>query len=144
MLLDGTKGKVTDDLFNNSVEITTVDGKKINIDMSDAGYSSNSKKLPLKSVNNTELKELSSYNQEEMTILKKYSEQPKTIKKLFGKEPTLVTDSKGNTWYEFDIPNKAKNSKMEIKAFTTVGAVLGAGALAKNKKQNGGWLDNLK
>jgi hypothetical protein len=122
VLLDGTKGKVTDDLFNNSVEITTVDGKKINIDMSDAGYS-NSKKLPLKSVNSTELKELSSYNQEEMTILKKYSEQPKRIKKLFGVEPKVVTDSKGNTWYEFDIPKSFKSGTGEIKAFKEGGAI---------------------
>jgi hypothetical protein len=48
------------------------------------------------------------YSPEHQTILKKYSEQPKTIKKLFGKEPTIVTDGKGNTWYEFDIPKKFK------------------------------------
>jgi hypothetical protein len=57
------------------------------------------------------------YDPSHTTILKKYSEQPKTIKKLFGKEPTIVTDSKGNTWYEFDIPKKFKEGKGEIKAF---------------------------
>jgi len=61
------------------------------------------------------------------TILKKYSEQPKLIKKLFGQEPKIVTDSKGNTWYEFDIPNKFKGGKGEIKAF-----------------KDGGWLDKYK
>jgi len=57
------------------------------------------------------------YSNEHQTILKKYSQQPKTIKKLFGKEPTIVTDSKGNTWYEFDIPEKFKQGKGEIKAY---------------------------
>jgi len=61
------------------------------------------------------------------TILKKYTEQPKVIKKLFGVEPKMVTDSKGNTWYEFDIPNKFKGGKGEIKAF-----------------KDGGWLTKYK
>jgi hypothetical protein len=81
------------------------------------------------------------YDPAHTTILKKYSEQPKTIKKLFGVEPKVVTDSKGNTWYEFDIPKKYKEGKAEIKALTTVGAVLGGAAL-QNKKSKGGWLDN--
>jgi broad specificity phosphatase PhoE len=42
-------------------------------------------------------------------------------------EPKTVTDSKGNSWYEFDIPNKFKGDKGEIKAF-----------------KNGGWLDKYK
>ena len=57
------------------------------------------------------------YEPQHQTILKKYSEQPKLIKKLFGEEPAIVTDSKGNTWYEFDIPKKYKEGKGEIKAF---------------------------
>ena len=52
------------------------------------------------------------YSLENETILKKYSEQPKTIKKLFGQESKIVTDSKGNTWYEFDIPKKFKQGKV--------------------------------
>lgn len=75
------------------------------------------------------------YSNEHQTILKKYSEQPKTIKKLFGQEPKIVTDSKGNTWYEFDIPKKFKEGKGEIKAFTTVGAI-GTGAALSNQSQN--------
>ncbi len=67
------------------------------------------------------------YGSDEQTILKKYSEQPKVIKKLFGVEPKIVTDSKGNTWYEFDIPNKFKGGKGEIKAF-----------------KDGGWLTKYK
>lgn len=76
----------------------------------------------------------------EITILKKYSEQPKTIKKLFGIEPKIVTDSKGNTWYEFDIPKKFKEGKGEIKAFSTIPAIGTAGAIGSttnNNKQNG-------
>lgn len=84
-----------------------------------------------------ELNNIKNYIPEDQTILKKYSEQPKTIKKLFGKEPKIVTDSKGNTWYEFDIPDKAKKGKMEIKAFTTTGAAIGTGA-ASNEFQSGG------
>jgi len=80
------------------------------------------------------------YSPEHQTILKKYSEQPKTIKKLFGVEPKIVTDSKGNTWYEFDIPESFKGMKGEIKAFSMGGmitppaAVIGAGFHA-NKLQ---------
>jgi hypothetical protein len=68
------------------------------------------------------------YDPAHTTILKKYEEQPKTIKKLFGKEPTIVTDSKGNTWYEFDIPDKFKKGKGEIKAFQVIGGMGAAGA----------------
>jgi len=57
------------------------------------------------------------YDLSNETILKKYSEQPKIIKKVFGVEPKTVKDSKGNSWYEFDIPAKFKGGKGEIKAF---------------------------
>lgn len=39
------------------------------------------------------------------------------IKKLFGAEPRVVTDVKGNKWYEFDIPESFKQGKAEIKAY---------------------------
>jgi hypothetical protein len=67
------------------------------------------------------------FDPEAQTILKKYTEQPKLIKKLFGKEPKIVTDGKGNSWYEFDIPNNFKGGKGEIKAF-----------------KSGGWLNKYK
>ena len=67
------------------------------------------------------------YSSDQKTILKKYSEQPKVIKKVFGVEPKIVTDSKGNTWYEFDIPDKFKGGAGEIKAF-----------------KDGGWLTKYK
>ena len=57
------------------------------------------------------------YSSEHKTILKKYSEQPKIIKKLYGVEPKIVTDSKGNTWYEFNIPYEFREGPAEIKAF---------------------------
>jgi hypothetical protein len=78
------------------------------------------------------------YSPEQQTILKKYSEQPKAIKKLFGEEPKLVTDSKGNTWYEFDIPKKFKEGKGEIKAFGLIPPAIGIGAVIQsqnNKKK---------
>ena len=94
-----------------------------------------SKQSPIKSVNNVDVKEISEYTSEHQTILKKYSEQPKTIKKLFGQEPRIVTDGKGNTWYEFDITKKFKEGKGEIKALTTVGAT-GTGVALFNQSKN--------
>jgi hypothetical protein len=63
------------------------------------------------------------YGPDAETILKKYSEQPKLIKKLYGVEPQIVTDAKGNTWYEFDIPQTFKQGKGEIKAFKQGGVI---------------------
>jgi hypothetical protein len=51
------------------------------------------------------------------TILKKYEQMPKTIKKTFGEDVQIVTDGKGNTWYEFNIPANFREGKGEIKAF---------------------------
>jgi hypothetical protein len=72
-------------------------------------------------------KGIKGYDPEHQTILKKYLEQPKIIKKLFGAEPKKVTDSKGNTWYEIDVPKSFKEGKGEIKAF-----------------EQGGWLDKYE
>ena len=63
------------------------------------------------------------YTTKQKTILKKYSEQPKLIKKLFGQDAKIVTDSKGNTWYEFDIPETFKQGKGEIRAFRQGGTM---------------------
>jgi len=60
--------------------------------------------------------------QQNMGVLKKYKNQPKTIKKLYGQDVITVTDSKGNTWYEFDIPESFKSGKGEIKAFKEGGS----------------------
>lgn len=76
------------------------------------------------------------YNAEHQTILKKYSEQPKTIKKLFGEEPKIVTDKKGNTWYEFDIPNKFKEGKGEIKAFQVIPPAIGSALYLQSQNKN--------
>lgn len=61
------------------------------------------------------------YTEKQKTILKKYSEQPKIIKKLFGQDVKIVKDSKGNTWYEFDIPETFKQGQGEIQAFNQGG-----------------------
>jgi hypothetical protein len=71
------------------------------------------------------------YSPSHQTILKKYAEQPKLVKKLFGTEPKIVTDGKGNTWYEFDIPETFKQGKGQIKAFKQGGEWL-------NKYDDGG------
>lgn len=74
------------------------------------------------------------YTPEHKTILKKYKDNPKLIKKLFGEEPKLIKDSKGNEWYEFDIPKNFKEGKGEIKAFKTGGWL--------SKYQNGGVIED--
>ena len=79
-------------------------------------------------------KGIKGYDPEHQTILKKYSEQPKTIKKLFGIEPKIVTDSKGNTWYEFDIPKKFKEGKGEIKAFGLIPPAIGVGTAIQSQQ----------
>jgi hypothetical protein len=73
--------------------------------------------------------------QAQETILRRAEETPKLVKKLFGKEAKIVTDSKGNTWYEFDIPDNYKKGKAEIKALSTAAlTALGANKL-KNKNK---------
>jgi hypothetical protein len=49
------------------------------------------------------------------TILKKYSDFPKMWKKLFNTEPRIVTDSKGNTWYEVDVPEGYLDQEWQFK-----------------------------
>lgn len=68
------------------------------------------------------------FKDKDVTILKKYDEIAKVVKKLYNAELKIVTDSKGNTWYEFEIPKKFKEGKGEIKAFSTA-----AGTLLLNK-----------
>lgn len=70
--------------------------------------------------------------QAQETILKRAEETPKLIKKLFNKEANIVTDAKGNTWYEFDIPDNYKKGKAEIKALSTAALT----ALGANKFKN--------
>jgi hypothetical protein len=75
------------------------------------------------------------YIPEQKTILKKYDQMPKTVKKTFGEEVQIVTDSKGNTWYEFSIPENFIQGKGEIKAFKNGGQL--------PKAQNGLGVDIL-
>jgi hypothetical protein len=86
-----------------------------------------------------------SYSSEHQTILKKYAEQPKIIKKLFGVEPKVVKDSKGNTWYEFNIPEEFKGMKGEIKAFSMGGMItppaVTIGARTLQQEQDGGFIE---
>lgn len=49
-------------------------------------------------------------------ILDRYAEFPKMFNKLFkGKEVRTVTDPKGNTWYEVDIPEDFLNQEWQFK-----------------------------
>lgn len=76
------------------------------------------------------------YSKEHQTILKKYADNPKMVKKVLGQDTRTVTDSKGNTWFEFDIPEAFRKGKAEIKALSTIGAIAtGYKAIVdKNKK----------
>lgn len=114
ILNDGSEGVIIDDTFANSVDIA-INGEKVSVDM----ISKNEiKPLHVKKINNEDYKLISAgYEPEHQTILKKYDEQPKLIKKLFGKEPIKIIDSKGNEWYEFNIPESFKQGKAEFKAF---------------------------
>src|SRR5574344_771598 len=63
---------------------------------------------------------------------KKYDAFPKQFQKLFGKkaEVRTVTDSKGNTWYEVDVPESYKNGTGQI--IFSLGGLLGLGAGVNN------------
>jgi hypothetical protein len=76
------------------------------------------------------------YPASQKSILKHTSQSLKDAEKLFGVKLNPVTDSKGNTWYEFDIPEKFRKGKAEIKALALGGAILGTRKL-KSKKQGG-------
>lgn len=86
------------------------------------------------------------YLPEHKTILKKYDNAPKMIKKTLGVDTKIVTDPKGNTWYEFDIPEAAKKRKFEMKALSIPTAI--ATGAATQEYQNGGqitnWIDKYK
>ena len=73
------------------------------------------------------------YRPEHETILKKYDAFPKQFQKLFGKkaEVRTVTDSKGNTWYEVDVPESYRNKTGQI-IFST-GGLLGLGISNQNQ-----------
>lgn len=57
-----------------------------------------------------------SYPSHHQTILKKYADFPKQFQKLFGKqaEVRIVEDSKGNTWYEVDVPQSYLDGTAEM------------------------------
>lgn len=62
------------------------------------------------------------YFDEYKTILKKYADFPKMFNKLFkGQEVRTVTDPKGNTWYEVDIPENFLQSEWQFQK----GGILG-------------------
>lgn len=56
------------------------------------------------------------FSPEHQTILKKYTDFPKQFQKLFGKkaEVRTVTDAKGNTWYEVDVPQSYLDGTAEM------------------------------
>lgn len=73
---------------------------------------------------------------EHKTILKKYEEFPKMSKKIFNQEPKIVTDVKGNTWYELEIPKAFKERKGKIKALSTLPLGIGLQQYHQSQNQN--------
>ena len=72
------------------------------------------------------------YSSEHKTILKKYADFPKQFKKLHkNAEVREVTDGKGNTWYEVDVPKNFLNKEWMygIGAMTIGGAATTASDL---------------
>lgn len=51
----------------------------------------------------------------EQTIIKKYEDFPKIYNKLFKQQPRIVEDSKGNSWFEFNIPNNMQTRELQYK-----------------------------
>lgn len=71
-----------------------------------------------------EYKTVFDYPPEHQTILKKYDDFPKQYQKLFkGSEIRTFTDSKGNTWYEVDVPQSYLDGTAEI-IFKTGGRLI--------------------
>ena len=63
----------------------------------------------------TNLENSKIYKPEHQTILKKYSNFPKQYEKLFGKGTVRqVTDGKGNTWYEVNVPQSYLDGTAEM------------------------------
>lgn len=56
------------------------------------------------------------YDPKHQTILKKYADFPKLFQKLFKDQKVrTVTDAKGNTWYEVDVPKGYLNREWQFK-----------------------------
>ena len=63
-----------------------------------------------------EFNNIREYYPEHQTILKKYSDFPKLFQKLFkDQQVRTVTDIKGNTWYEVDVPKGYLNREWQFK-----------------------------
>ena len=61
-----------------------------------------------------EFNTIGDYYPQHKTILKKYSDFPKQYKKLYkDADVRTVTDGKGNTWYEVDVPKDYLNSEWQ-------------------------------
>ena len=77
------------------------------------------------------------YEDGSQTILKHTSQSLKDAEKLFDVKLKPITDSKGNIWYEFDIPKKFIDGKGEIKAFSTIPVGVGtAGTIGSAQQKN--------
>ena len=56
------------------------------------------------------------YSPQEQTILKKYDEFPRMFGKLFKEQkPQIVKDTKGNNWFEFNIPKNIEQMELTYK-----------------------------
>lgn len=78
---------------------------------------------------------VSNMTDSQKSVTRDYRNFPKLWKKEFGTEVRQVTDSKGNTWYEVDVPNKFKETEgvHEIKHYDKGGILK---ALAKQNRKS--------
>lgn len=57
------------------------------------------------------------YTPKEETILKKYDQFPKMFGKIFkDQKPSIIQDSKGNSWFEFNIPKDLQHRELLYKS----------------------------
>lgn len=135
-LNDGRQGIIIEPSYGTNGQFAQVqfsDNTSAYIDIREPWVSRNK---PFKFVNDLEVKEIDApHGPRQQTILKKYDEYPKLTKKLFGVDGQVITDSKGNTWYEFEIPKTFKEGNGEIKAFKEGGELPKAQTLGELKQQ---------
>lgn len=81
------------------------------------------------------------YPAKHKTILKKYSDFPKQYRKIYkDADVRTVMDSKGNTWYEVDVPKNYLNSEWQYGlAPWIIGAGVGSGAVGAYANESTGF-----
>ena len=100
-----TDPKIQDEYRALDQERTQLYNEQRNLGIFDLKNDIINKRLSEIELREQELNSMLDYSPEHQTILKKYSDFPKLFQKLYkGQNVRTVTDAKGNTWYEVDVP----------------------------------------